>query len=41
VCVLFGCSVSVILRKLQDEYSYEFVEECYVHGFIDVEAIAL
>jgi hypothetical protein len=39
LCVLFGCSVPVILRKLLDEKSYEFVGECYLHGFMDAEAI--
>jgi hypothetical protein len=41
VCVLFGCSVPVILRKLQDQDSYEFVGECYLHSFMDAEAIAM
>ena len=39
VCVLFGCSVPVVLRK-RGEDSYSFVGECYVHGFMDAEAIA-
>jgi len=33
--------VPVILRKFQDENFYEFVGECYLHGFMDAEAIAL
>jgi hypothetical protein len=41
LCVLYGCSVPVILRKPQDEDFYEFVGECYLHGFMDAEAIAL
>lgn len=41
ICVLYGCSVPVIVRKLQDQESYEFVGECYLHGFVDAEAIAL
>jgi hypothetical protein len=41
VCMLFGCSVPVILRKLQDQNSYDFVGECYLHGFMDAEAIAM
>ena len=41
LCVLYGCSVPVILRKRQDENFYEFVGECYLHGFMDAEAIAL
>jgi hypothetical protein len=31
----------VIVRKLQDEDSYKFVGECYVHGFMDAEVITL
>jgi len=31
----------VILRKSQDGKVYEFVGECYLHGFMDAEAIAL
>lgn len=40
LCVLFGCSVPVILRKFQDMESYEFIGECYLHDFMDAEAIA-
>jgi hypothetical protein len=40
VCVLFGCSVPVVLRKRGDEDSYSFFGECYLHGFMDAEAIA-
>jgi hypothetical protein len=51
VCVLYGCSVPVILRKigprsneglLSDQSSsdhYEFIGECYIHGMMDGEAI--
>jgi hypothetical protein len=39
VCVLFGCSVPVILRKTLYQ-SYTFVGETYLHGFMDAEAIA-
>jgi hypothetical protein len=41
LCILFGCSVPVILRKLQNEEFYEFIGECYLHGFMEAEAIAL
>ncbi len=41
ICVLYGCSVPVILRKSQDENFYEFIGECYLHGFMDAEAVAL
>jgi hypothetical protein len=40
VCVLFGCSVPVVLRKTTDGNSYTFIGECYLHGFMDAEAIA-
>jgi hypothetical protein len=40
-CVLFGCNVPVLLRKRADEAEYAFVGESYLHGFMDVEAIAL
>jgi hypothetical protein len=39
VCVLFGCSVPVAVRKNLDQ-SYMFVGETYLHGFMDAEAIA-
>ena len=42
LCVLFGCSVPVVLRRLagkRDEYA--FIGECYLHGFMDAEAIVL
>jgi hypothetical protein len=41
LCVLPSCSVPVIVRKLQDEDSYEFVGECCLHSFMDAEAITL
>lgn len=41
ICVLFGCSVPVILRRLEDDEFYQFVGECYLHGFMDAEAVAL
>ena len=37
VCVLWGCSVPVVLRKEGDHYI--FVGECYTHGVMDGEAI--
>ncbi len=40
ICVLFGCSVPVVLRK-RDGGPYEFVGECYLHGFMDGEAIVM
>lgn len=37
VCVLFGCSMPVILRKAENHYI--FIGESYVHGIMDGEAI--
>jgi hypothetical protein len=39
ICVLFGCSVPVVLRK-RIGGEYFFIGECYLHGFMDSEAIA-
>ena len=40
VVVLFGCSVPVLLRSLDEEgTSYAFIGECYVHGYMNGEAI--
>jgi hypothetical protein len=41
VCILFGCSVPVVLREKTDDSGryYEFVGECYVHGKMDGEAL--
>lgn len=46
ICVLYGCSVPVILRPISDDSelpsnkAYRFIGECYLHGFMDAEAIA-
>lgn len=40
ICILFGCSVPVVMRKIGDE-EYSFIGECYLCGFMDGEAIAL
>jgi hypothetical protein len=39
VCVLYGCSVPVVLREEGDEYV--FIGECFVHGLMDGEAVAM
>ncbi|KAN0077632.1 Heterokaryon incompatibility protein (HET) domain containing protein [Elaphomyces granulatus] len=41
VCVLFGCSVPVVLRKRdeKDGGGYLFIEEAYIHGKMDGQAI--
>ena len=43
ICVLFGCSVPVLLRPSttkgrEDEFT--FIGECYLHGMMDGEAIS-
>ena len=45
ICVLFGCSVPVILRPQMnssgfDIMHYEIVGEAYIHGMMDGEAIS-
>jgi hypothetical protein len=40
ICILFGCSVPVVLRPVPNEKGrYNFIGECYVHGMMDGEAI--
>ncbi|KAK4172944.1 heterokaryon incompatibility protein-domain-containing protein [Triangularia setosa] len=42
VCILYGCSVPVLLKKVEDprvEELYEVVGETYVHGVMDGEAM--
>lgn len=45
ICILYGCSVPVVLRRsvdpLTDEEYFTFVGECYVHGIMDGEAFVL
>jgi hypothetical protein len=43
VCILYGCSVPVVLRKAYSgiEGAFELVGECYVHGMMDGEALEL
>jgi Heterokaryon incompatibility protein (HET) len=47
ICILYGCSVPVVLRKVKrtipsaskaDHY-HEFIGECYIHGMMDGEAL--
>ncbi|KAH9203526.1 hypothetical protein DL95DRAFT_472296 [Leptodontidium sp. 2 PMI_412] len=40
VCILFGCSVPVVLREDRERKYYQIIGECYVHGMMDGEAIA-
>ncbi|PTB38997.1 uncharacterized protein TrAFT101_007024 [Trichoderma asperellum] len=39
VCILFGCTVPVILRPIEDLGLYKLVGEAYVHGVMDGEAM--
>ena len=39
ICIIFGCSVPVLLRRNIDNVSFTFMGECYVHGYMDGEAI--
>jgi hypothetical protein len=39
VCVLFGCSIPVILRRVGVKRRYEFVGECNLHGFMYSAAV--
>ena len=45
ICILYGCSVPVVLRRMvdpvTDEEYFTFIGECYVHGIMDGEAFAL
>ena len=45
ICILYGCSVPVALRRMvdpvTDEEYFIFIGECYVHGLMDGEAFAL
>ena len=45
ICVLYGCSVPVALRKMvdpvTDEEYFTFIGECYVHGIMDGESFDL
>lgn len=39
ICILFGCSVPVVLREIRGTNEYKFIGECYVDGMMDGEAI--
>jgi hypothetical protein len=45
ICILFGCSVPVVLRESMGQPGgpvlYEFIGECYVHGQMDGEFLSL
>lgn len=40
VVVLYGSSVPIVLRPTAGGNTYQFIGECYLHGFMDGEAIA-
>lgn len=40
VCVLYGCSVSIALRE-EEKGRFSFIGECFLHGFMDGEAIEI
>jgi hypothetical protein len=42
ICIFFGCSVPVLLRPHntpEGSIYFQFIGECYVHGYMDGEAI--
>jgi hypothetical protein len=43
LCVLYGCSVPVVLRKhlFGDKHCWELIGEAYVEGLMDGEGISL
>jgi hypothetical protein len=41
VVVMYGSSVPMVLRPTFGANTYHFIGECYLHGFMDGEAIAL
>jgi hypothetical protein len=42
ICILYGCSVPVILREIEGGQvpEYRLIGECYLHGMMDAEAIS-
>ncbi|KAK2596144.1 hypothetical protein QQS21_006421 [Conoideocrella luteorostrata] len=41
LCILFGCSVPVLLRRLDQSPKYGLVGECYIHGIMDGEIMTI
>lgn len=39
ICILFGCSVPVVLRRVGDMKRFVFIGECYVHGMMEGQAL--
>ena len=45
ICILFGCSVPIVLRQQKDagtgEEYFQLIGECYIHGIMEGEALEL
>jgi hypothetical protein len=45
ICIVYGCSVPVVLRKCSEERSnkctFVLIGECYIHGMMDGEAFRI
>ena len=48
ICIVYGCSVPVVLRKIKyptpednDKHYYILIGECYIHGMMDGEAFRI
>lgn len=39
ICILFGCSVPVVLRKLERSDEFVLIGECFLDGCMNGEAI--
>lgn len=39
VCILFGCSHPVVLRKVFGDNSWRFIGDCFIHAYMSGEAI--
>lgn len=40
ICILYGCSVPVVLRKSTEADCYYFIGECYADGYMNGEALS-
>ncbi len=40
ICILYGCSVPVVLRRQHDEETFTFIGECYADGYMNGEALS-
>jgi hypothetical protein len=39
VCVLFGCNIPLVLRRIQDQETFELIGECFVDGYVNGEVL--